>query len=124
MADIEKVINGLKCCTHAKAQIPCGDCSYCGNDDYNDAWSCRIALMKDALELLKEQKEQLDTQKENFAHLAAKLATQPQIVRCKDCKHYDKDPYCKGFGDCAGACDNLVKVHDDWFCADGERKSD
>ena len=45
-----------------------------------------------------------------------------QVVRCKDCKHYDKDPYCKGFGDCTGACDNLVKVHDDWFCADGERK--
>ena len=43
------------------------------------------------------------------------------LVLCKDCKHYDKDPYCKGFGDCAGACDNLVKVHDDWFCADGER---
>ena len=47
-----------------------------------------------------------------------------ELVRCKDCKHYDKDPYCKGFGDCTGACDNLVKVHDDWFCADGERKSD
>lgn len=47
-----------------------------------------------------------------------------EVVRCKDCKHYDKDPYCKGFGDCTGACDNLVKVHDDWFCADGERKEE
>ena len=56
MADIEKVIKGLKCCTHAKAPIPCGDCSYSENDDYNDAWSCRIAMMRDALELLKEYK--------------------------------------------------------------------
>lgn len=53
--------------------------------------------------------------------VAYKAGKDDSIVRCKDCKHYDKDPYCKGFGDCTGACDNLVKVHDDWFCADGER---
>ena len=58
MDKLEKVIKGLKCCTHAKAPIPCGDCSYSENDDYNDAWSCRIAVMRDALELLKEQDEQ------------------------------------------------------------------
>ena len=57
MAELDKVINGLKCCTHAKAPIPCGDCSYFGNIEYNDVWSCRIAVMRDALELLKEQQE-------------------------------------------------------------------
>lgn len=55
MAELDKVINGLKCCTHAKAPIPCGDCSYFGNIEYNDVWSCRIAVMRDALELLKRQ---------------------------------------------------------------------
>lgn len=57
MAELEKVVKGLKCCVHAKAPIPCEYCPYFGNDDYNDAWSCRIAIMKDALELLKEQQE-------------------------------------------------------------------
>lgn len=36
------------------------------------------------------------------------------VVRCKDCKHY-KDGRCfftmRRYG-----------LHDDWFCADGERK--
>ena len=44
------------------------------------------------------------------------------VVRCKDCKHYEPDNYFHGHGDCNGACDNLVKVSDNWFCADGERK--
>ena len=57
MAELENVIKALKCCTHAKAPIPCDYCPYVGNDDYNDAWSCRIAVMKDALELLKEKKQ-------------------------------------------------------------------
>ena len=60
MADIEKVIKGLRCCTHAKAPILCDECPYFGNDDYNDAWSCRIAVMRDAFELLKEQEEKIE----------------------------------------------------------------
>lgn len=35
----------------------------------------------------------------------------PEIVRCKDCKHY-KTIHCT----CDGCC-----ISDDWFCADGER---
>ena len=39
-----------------------------------------------------------------------------ELVRCKDCKHY-KDGRCfftmRRYG-----------LHDDWFCADGERGSD
>jgi len=39
-----------------------------------------------------------------------------EIVRCKDCKHY-KDGRCfftmRRYG-----------LHDDWFCADGERRDD
>ena len=43
------------------------------------------------------------------------LREQPEIVRCKDCKHY-KD----GTGMCA-----LYHAHgcaETWFCADGERR--
>lgn len=61
---------------------------YCDSLDEN----CPVILL-DSLALLKEQ---------------------PQIVRCKDCKHY-KD----------GKCFYTMRRHglkDDWFCADGERK--
>lgn len=44
-----------------------------------------------------------------------------EVVRCKDCKHWDKDH--------TEECDNIDSVcfHNgwckpDWFCADGERK--
>ena len=63
MEELENIIKGLKCCTHAKAPIPCDYCPYVENNDYNDAWSCRIAVMKDALELLKEQKADIKTGK-------------------------------------------------------------
>ncbi len=66
MAELDKVINGLKCCTHAKAPIPCGDCSYFGNIEYNDAWSCRIAVMRDALELLKKDEVKPEIEKANY----------------------------------------------------------
>lgn len=39
----------------------------------------------------------------------------PEIVRCKDCKYHDKEDG-KNFCDCGNR-------PDDWFCADGEKKS-
>ena len=53
------------------------------------------------------------------------LKEQPQIIRCKDCKHYIDNPgYC--------AYDRIwqenkghvwgMYCEPDWFCADGERK--
>ena len=46
-------------------------------------------------------------------------AAQPEIIRCKDCKHYngeDRDICCP-LADYA-----QFKCGADWFCADGERK--
>ena len=47
----------------------------------------------------------------------------PEIVRCKDCKHWDRGH--------TEECDNSDSVcfHNgwcdpDWFCADGERKAE
>lgn len=49
------------------------------------------------------------------------LQSQPQIVRCKDCKHYVHVR-----NDAAGYCakDSSCWVFRDleWFCADGEKK--
>ena len=55
MADLGKVLNGLEHCTSAKYPYPCNECVYRCNIDYNDPWSCRISVMRDALELLKAQ---------------------------------------------------------------------
>ena len=44
-----------------------------------------------------------------------------EVVQCKDCKYYDPQ-YCgEGFGWCTR---NGIGhgTHDEWFCADGERK--
>lgn len=42
-----------------------------------------------------------------------------QVVRCKDCKHYNIIGCSEGFG----WCEKYGSGHtDDWFCADAERK--
>lgn len=46
---------------------------------------------------------------------------QPEIIRCKDCKHY-LDGGCGNF-DSQSPSKKLMGVKPDWFCADGERKS-
>ena len=39
----------------------------------------------------------------------------PEIVRCKDCKHYDSNTQ-----SCNNGLDDIFLP--DWFCADGERR--
>ena len=72
-------------------------------------------LVRDAISLLKEQEDvsnALVDQCDRVRRLRKELAEQPQIVRCKDCKHY-MTIHCT----CDGCC-----ISPDWFCADGERK--
>ena len=38
-----------------------------------------------------------------------------EIVRCKDCKHIQRDGWCKYY---------RHSGTEDWFCADGERRTD
>lgn len=67
------------------------------------------------------------------------LQSQPQIVRCKDCKHRPKKPnwetYESGFDiefpegskcpcHCSGDEWYSWYPEDDWFCADGEKDGD
>lgn len=42
---------------------------------------------------------------------------EPEIVRCKDCKHYDHDTQ-----SCSNGLDGIFLP--DWFCADAERRDD
>lgn len=63
MTDQEKVIKALECCLTSKYP-PCDECGYDGDANYNDAWSCRLSLMADALTLLKAQRSRVMTLKE------------------------------------------------------------
>lgn len=45
------------------------------------------------------------------------------VVRCKDCKHC----YAEGFVNVRNVCEkhyDFGNVDDDWFCADGERRTE
>lgn len=48
-----------------------------------------------------------------------KKADTVEVVRCKDCKHYDGDEN-SGIGTCF---ENGVCSTTEWFCADGERRT-
>lgn len=115
MADIEKVIKGLECCT----KFGCHHgCEYKSNG--YSGMTCRQELERDALELLKEQANAYHYLQKQFFEVQDKLLSQPQIVRCKDCKYYIEPTEEE-----AGGC--LIKagyfpVSENWFCADGERK--
>ena len=97
---LDKVISGLNCEEYNK----CPECPYV------KFGKCKVLLMRDAKELLKEQQ---------------------QIVRCKDCKWWDKkdeSPYgychaCKhGYSSPNWEIGIYRTYKGDWFCAEGERK--
>ena len=96
MPDRERVINTIDGCIN--------DNSFCNKCDYDGCvfqhGSCEKDLLAAALSLLKEQEE---------------------IVKCKDCIHWDKGH--------TEECDNLDSVcfHNgwckpDWYCAGGKRR--
>ena len=131
--DVLGISDGKKCediCRHAppSKEMPCVDCdmrchdraepkithieNVISNLELNIRWICDNQVyqfpgwanvemaMRDALELLKEQ----------------------QIVRCKDCKHY-MQPDGSEKGDCFIKM-GYFPVSEDWFCADGEKRTD
>lgn len=109
MADINDVIDGLERCDELSGR-KCGGCPYDYFCEEMDFW----VLKADALEAIKKQQEEIES-----------LRKQPQIVRCRDCKHVclcdatemmpDIPVYAK--------CTLTDETHDtDWYCADGERK--
>ena len=122
MPDREKVLLGLKYCGKG-----CNSkCPYWHQFGFGDD-GCTHTMRMDALELLKEQDDEIkilhsdlnDLQKEHDKLLDKKIpliTNGQEVVRCKDCKHWWYGNYCDKHG----------KGQDiaDWFCADGERGSD
>lgn len=76
-------------------------------------------LVKETLNDLPAAQPERCEECENFSKTRL-LIPQPDIIRCKDCKHR----YVDGDGVRYNACDlNHNKVQsDDWFCADAERR--
>ena len=72
--------------------------------------------MRDALELLKEQQQQIWEMQDRTEYLEDKLKKQPQIVRCKDCLWNSgtaERPYCQH---------HSTGRTPEWFCASGEKR--
>lgn len=117
MPDMEKVLKGLEMCTADLCKVDKSECPYC---DYDAKEICIDRIMSDALALLKEQ-DTVDHAlsvlrehgwKEDRQHL------QTEIVRCKDCR------FGSVWNNCI-LCDGVNGAHSpDWYCADGERKTD
>lgn len=99
MAELDKVIKAYDSCKNPWNR-KCDECPFekeCCHD------GLPTFLIKDALELLKEQQK---------------------IVRCKDCR-FTQEPIIEDYIGKRIWCNRLDKYFDnDWFCADGERKDE
>lgn len=48
-----------------------------------------------------------------------------EVVRCKDCKHFDKYIDCKEMYQWDGFCDDWArKTYENWYCSRAERRND
>ena len=94
MADIDKVYKGLYCCRNNYPK-DCKHCPYEPNCTHHE--TCDL-LIRNALSIVGEY-----------------WANKPQIVRCKDCKK-------RNSWECWQYFFGRIKIPDDWFCADGEKK--
>lgn len=102
MPDKEKVMNALERCEPYEL---------CVDDScpYFRVAACLEKLRQDALALLKEQEANMES-----------------VVRCKECKWYQAgiDINGKPFTRCNGDVRVYGHTMPDWFCADGERRTD
>lgn len=89
-------------------------------DTHNSLMACN------ALELLKEQANAYHYLQKQFFEVQNELLSQPQIVRCKNCKHRGIVEKCL-LAAVSEEKDVPIFILDnrgEWFCADGERKDD
>lgn len=125
--DREKVIKGWERCQKCEMS-PLGSEEGTNaylNCEYTVGLYCnRDKLIAETLALLKEQQNQIWEMQDRTEYLEDKLKEQPQIVLCKDCKHWSAERI-NDYNKCKRWINVGVKnfaTMGDWFCADGERK--
>jgi hypothetical protein len=125
MIDREKVIKGFEVCLKNIDQPDCpNDCPYLSDCSKYENRVVFQPLMRDALALIKEQDAEISRISNAYLELVGKASKQPNVVRCKDCKHrgdrhkcivafvVEKQEMPYFFYDNRG----------EWYCADGERR--
>jgi hypothetical protein len=122
MTEMEKVIKGLEVCTRPGTRGCFYDIKECPYDENG----CRMALMRDALSLIKEQDAEISRISNAYLELVGKASKQPNVVRCKDCKHRgDRHKCIVAF--VAEKQEMPYFFYDNngkWFCADGVKKDE
>ena len=101
MRKAKRIKKGLECC--ASPVTMCKECPY-------GIGQC-TKVKEDALVYIEELEERVAIMTEG----------QPEVVRCKDCKHGERPPTFNYYPNLTW-CNKYERSHDDdWFCADGER---
>ena len=85
---------------------------------------CQRWILKDTIALLKEQESVIEALKSDLDETLAVLGEQPEIVRCKDCKHRGNSEKCvlSAISEEKDFPLFMLDNRGEWFCADGERK--
>ena len=77
VTNIDRVINGLKCCTSDNNQTKCRKCPYWGS---NDGFSECSKLKEDALKLLKEQEKEIENAFQREVDAGAEAQWAPEHI--------------------------------------------
>ena len=110
MIDLEKVIHGL--------EIQLDDLQkYADNDQPLTLTQERA---QEIISMLKEQESVIEALKSDLDETLKVLGEQPDIVRCKDCKYWRTNTeFCM----CWSVANAAHHTNPNWFCTNGERKS-
>lgn len=85
MADREKVMRGLEACACDMRLMQCENCPY-----HTDKARCLTTLMRDALALLKEQEEKIESLTEDVE--VWKKRYKFMVIECKSSDDPNKEP--------------------------------
>lgn len=107
-----KILEDFPICAECDVSIFHHDCDVC----QEALETARKALKGEAILKLINEREYIVKYSGDALQLLPDVMK--ELVRCKDCKHKEKDGISEGFHYCNV---NGLQVTDDWFCADGAK---